>query len=657
MHTLLTLAAAMIPAGGSIQSPVTPDLLPRSQLIGFVPRGVTSFGAAIDNGWLYVLGGYFGEPHAYSTEGQSRAFLRVNLLDPRDVRLLADVDPVQGAQLVPWNGQLIRVGGMQARNTAGEPSDLHSLSDAALYRVESGEWVDLPPLPHGRSSHRVAVIEDTLHVLGGWTMRGTSKNSTWASTELVLNLSDTSTGWVERDVPFQCRAHAAAVNGNSLVVVGGLTPDRSITQDVWILDPKTGHWSKGPDFPDSGFGLSATSQGDVIAASGASGTVYSLARGATEWTPTGQLGHGRIFHEIVAEGQGSMIAVGGIVGMGVRGRVRSIERLTNEGATEPIERFVIPAPCEARNRFGIIAKSRSVYLFGGNNSLGQHDFEPENFTGEAWRLDLGSLEWTKLEPTPTPRQSIQGSVTPNGKTGLAVGGFGHNGDDAVTQSTSWSYDFEFGDWSEGPSLLGSRSQFGLARRGESLWMFGGLDYDPSRPKGEEFDHRTDVAMWDGTSTSFTDSGVTLPRPRRAFAGAALDGRYYLVGGMREGFALLDEVDVFDFESKAWSTVAAPARRRLGANLVPLDGKLYLAGGSSPIDGAKGLESNVCIECYDPKTASWSTILDDVQTEMKHARTFAVDDRLCIFTMHRAGQRRAELVFVDVQALTTLREQH
>lgn len=614
--------------------------------IGFLPRGLTSFGAASDGGWLYVLGGYFGTPHEYSVEGQSRAFMRINLLDPSDVRLLEDVEPIQSVELVAWNGKLIRVGGLHARNSSGAPSDLESSAEVASFDPISGEWTTLPSLPEPRSSHRAVVIGDTLHVVAGWTLRGADTKPHWATTHLTLELSEPGAQWASFDAPFRARAVGAAPRGADLCVIGGITPERSVSSGTWLLDTTSGTWSEGPEFPDWGFGLSATACEHGVAACGKSGVVYTLVDGGDEWATLGQLGHGRIFHELVTH-EDSLIALGGIVGMGVRGRVRNIERLTAGDTGRSMERFVVPAPGVARNRFGMFVEGGSVYLFGGNTSLGQHDFEPENFTNQAWRLDLGSLEWTRLEPLPTPRQTIQAAVNTEGAVGFAVGGFGHNGVDAVTQSSSWLYDFEFGEWTEGPALLGSRSQFGLARHEGELWAFGGLDYDPSRPKGEQFDHRVDVLRWNGKDAGFADSGVRLLTPRRAFAGAKLEGSYYMVGGMREGFSLVEDAVAFDFGEGEWRDLPAPRRPRLGADLVPIDGRLYLVGGSSPREGGKGLESNGSVECFRPETQEWSTVIEDLEMEMKHARAFQVDGRLCVLTLHRDGATRAEVVYVDV----------
>lgn len=634
--------------GDDVQAPT-----PTATSIGLLPRGLTSFGAAADGGWLYVMGGYHGTPHAYSVEGQSAAFMQVNLLEPGDLRLLPDVEPVQGVELEAWRGKLVRVGGMHARNAEGEDADLHSTDRVALFDPLEGSWTELPALPEGRSSHRAVVIGDRLHVVGGWTMTGAGAKPAWRSELLTLDLTAPDLGWASAPVPFQRRAlGAAATAAGELVVVGGLTPDRKISAETWILSADGDSWTQGPDFPDRGFGVAASPSPRGVVASGKSGEVYVLGADGGSWEPLGRLSHGRIFHELVPGVDGDLVAMGGIVGMGTRGRVRSIERLSLAPAAPAlaapsVERSSVPAPCAFRNRFGMFTHGRSLFLFGGNRSLGQHDFGPENFCDDAWRLDLGALTWAKLDPMPVRRQTMAAALVADGSTGIAVGGFGHDGEEAVTQGTSLLYDLEFGEWSEGPRLRGTRSQFGLARRGDELFVFGGLDYDPGRGD-EAFDHRLDVLRWDGASDAFEDSGIVLPRPRRAFAGARLGDRYYLVGGMREGFRTVDACDVYDFGSGTWSTIPAPSRPRLGADLVALEGALYLVGGTSPKPGAtRGFTSNPTIERFDPHTGEWTVVLEDIGADMKHARALAVDGRLLVVTLHRAGTPRVELIHVNL----------
>src|SRR5688572_26189726 len=57
-------AAASAPASGASETALPGSL--NGQVLALMPRGLTTFGAATHRGALYVLGGYFGTPHAYS---------------------------------------------------------------------------------------------------------------------------------------------------------------------------------------------------------------------------------------------------------------------------------------------------------------------------------------------------------------------------------------------------------------------------------------------------------------------------------------------------------------------------------------------------------------------------------------------------------------
>src|SRR5690606_32940670 len=130
-----------------------------------------------------------------------------------------------------------------------------------------------------------------------------------------------------------------------------------------------------------------------------------------------------------------------------------------------------------------------------------------------------------------------------------------------------SYDFETEAWElRANGLPQARTQFGLTEHAERLWIFGGLDFDASKQGREQFAHPLNVLSADLTrlDAGFSDSGVTLPRPRRAHAGARLGDKYYLVGGMAAGFELVDPCDVYDFSTRTWRTFTCPSRTRIGA---------------------------------------------------------------------------------------------
>ena len=93
--------------------------MPLATLDGRVPRPTTSFGAAVSDGWLYVVGGYTGPPHDYYWEGQEDDFYRVNLHDRTHIEYLPHYDRLQSCSLEAHDGEIIRVGGMMAQNGRG----------------------------------------------------------------------------------------------------------------------------------------------------------------------------------------------------------------------------------------------------------------------------------------------------------------------------------------------------------------------------------------------------------------------------------------------------------------------------------------------------------------------------------------------------------
>jgi hypothetical protein len=117
--------------------------------------GVTRMG-----GSLYVLGGYFGQPHNYSKEFQSGEFMRLDVATGK----WQELPPIQGLQsvaLVNDGRYLYRVGGMRALNAAGEPENLQSVKEVARFDPVARTWTALPDLPEPRSSHQALIAPRT----------------------------------------------------------------------------------------------------------------------------------------------------------------------------------------------------------------------------------------------------------------------------------------------------------------------------------------------------------------------------------------------------------------------------------------------------------------------------------------------------------------
>jgi N-acetylneuraminic acid mutarotase len=164
--------------------------------------------------------------------------------------------------------------------------------------------------------------------------------------------------------------------------------------------------------------------------------------------------------------------------------------------------------------------------------------------------------------------------------------------------------------------------------------FGGLDYDPRRAQADRFRHELDVlaAPLKPREMIFSETKTAVPQPRRAFAGALHGDTYYLVGGMREGFDLVETCEAHDFTANTWRTIACPERLRLSAQLVALGEKLYVAAGSSR--GPNGqLEPDPSLEVYDPATNTWTMVLDRLPIEPRHVHMLPYRDRLLLFGTH------------------------
>ena len=634
-------------------NPIRHPDVPIAKIDESLPKSTTSFGAVVDGGWLYVIGGYTGPPHDYYLEEQCRDFYRVNLHDRSHVEYLPNEQRIQSCSLEAHDGRIIRIGGMVALNNKTEDQALDSLTNVMMFDTEFGEWMPLPSLPSRRSSHDSTTVGSRIVVAGGWGMDHESKTSIWNDDVIVLDMEDIDAGWKSIPAPFQRRALATTSIGDNVYVIGGLTSDRKMSKDLDILDLETETWSKGPEYPGTAFGVAAESVDGRIIASGSDGRIFAWAPGETEWSQVGTLTFPRFFHQMAVSSPEDVFFIGGI-SRGVR--PVHIEHL--DMAADPEENWVrhmaMPSPMNSKNRQAVFMHDGWIYLFGGNNSTGQHDFEAENFLAEGHRLSLAGMEWKPAADFPRQRQTIQSAMTPDAKSVFAIGGFGHDGEVARTWDEGFKYDMKNDSWSRDvPRLPVPRSQFGLVEHEGDLWVFGGLDYDSRRPEGDQFRHLTEVvsASHANGDEMFTHDGIHLTTPRRAFAAAKDGNRYYLVGGMKENFQGVDECEYFDFDSRTFVDIASPARSRLSAELVALDGKLYLAGGSSPKAEGGGFEANRSIEVYDPASNRWSMLMEEIPINPRHMRMMPYRGQLLIFSSHVDDADMVHLVFINPEMKT------
>lgn len=653
---LLVACASNAPQVASTKAPAaTPSPLPkadnlpeaplpapgRAALVGLVDRAVTSFGAAALSEHVYTLGGYTGTPHEYVSEDQSDGFARYDLASDK-WESLPSPGKSQSATLTSYAGRLIRVGGMRIENHRGEPTRLTSLTTVEVFDPQTSTWTAATPLPEARSSHATALVGSRLYVIGGWALNGPMDGARWADSMLVADLAQPTLQWTRVPMPFKSRALGAATLDRFIVTVGGME-GRRIQRLVHVFDTVSGTWAQGPELPEPGFGVAVTSDQNRVYASGASGKVYVLNPAVERWEVHGELVFPRFFHAALTTEDHRLLFFGGIPSDQAADRLRHIEELTATGAM--FATWTVNNPSGAKNRQGIFALGNRLLTFGGNKALGQHDFAPENFLQVSFELDVGSLAWRPRAPFPNAGQSMQTVVTESG-IGVALGGFGPSGATLAARKDAFQYDLEKDTWTPIPPLPGARTQFGFVEYDAKLWLFAGMDFDDSKSGDAMFSYPMEVLSRPVTDTSaFAPSGVQIQRPRRAFAGALLDDDYYMVGGMAGGFAPVSDCDAFNFTSKSWKAIACPSRVRIGAELVALNGKLYLLAGRSKSSADGDLSDDGRVEVYDPQTNTWSQLVDRLPIEDTHQlRAFALNNRILIYTGQRNDDRVQLVVF-------------
>ncbi|MCA8935061.1 MAG: hypothetical protein KDB68_02540 [Planctomycetes bacterium] len=621
-----------------------------------MPQAFTSFGACAQGGYLYMIGGHTGAPHEYDREGFNRNFYRLNLHDRSSWEILPGGVGLQSVALVSDGERLYRVGGMTALNAPDQPHQLTSTLEVQAFDPLNRAWTSLPDLPDNRSSHDAVIHDGKLFVFGGWKLAADSLEDNadegdWHDTALVLDPNAEKPAWKTLTQPFKTRAIALASCGTHIYAIGGMSPE-GITSAVHLYDPATNEWSDGPELPGFAFGTSAFAMDGRVYATNWEGKLFSHAPGEDAWCADATLTFPRFFHRLVAVGNGQLAAIGGVTR---GGQIRNIEWL-KPGANSPkVTRVVIPAPGNAKARQGIFFFNNNLYVFGGNNSVLDHQFKPENFLNEAFKISLTSLSAERIATLPVNRQSFQTFMTGTQdrfaeKIGYAVGGFGHDGKAAVSHSEIFQYSIDADVWEPAKlKLPAPLTQFGVAEHDGKVYLFGGLDFDPARGKKEQFQESRTIWQFDPEAKE--DSGKDrfvaltpkLPVSRRAFGGAVLGDKYYLVGGMTKDFEELDRCDVYDFRTGEWSQIPNPRDARLSPKLIPLNGKLYLVGGSSPT--LEGFKRNTSVEVFDPATGKWAVVIDDLGENLGELQAFACGERILMYSVHN-DSNEIRLLFIE-----------
>jgi N-acetylneuraminic acid mutarotase len=149
---------------------------------------------------------------------------------------------------------------------------------------------------------------------------------------------------------------------------------------------------------------------------------------------------------------------------------------------------------------------------------------------------------------------------------------------------------EAAPWTFAQSMSQRRSYVAAALAGGEIYAAGGMVGETGRflDVFQRYDPQTDT--WTTLDR--------LPEPVRAGAGAALDGKIYVIGGqVQEGSGR--QVFAYDVAARRWQERAPLPEPRFNVAAVALGGKVYALGGF----GGEREHSDVFV--YDPASDSWS----------------------------------------------------
>ncbi len=610
---LLGLPRPTLPQDPSPGSPHLPTSAARPA--GLIPRAVTSFGAAHLGGFAYTLGGYFGMPHDYHDQGQSAAFQRFSLLDG-SWEDLPSPGAMQSVALVSHGNALFRSGGMVILNGPGEDARLESRDTFARFDLDLREWSELPPLPEPRSSHMAAVLDGSLYVAGGWQLFPDDRESVWRDTLLRYDLSQEEGGrWESFAAPFRRRALGVAAIRGHIVVVGGIDPEGSVSSSVNVFRPEESDpWSKGPDYPESAFGISIVGVGDRVYGSAGDGVVHSWAPGENAWRAETSWIFPRFFHQIVPGRAGEIVALGGVAR---GGRVRHVEamNLTDGEARTVTHRWSVPAPGLAIGGQILNLTGNELYAFGGFDREGAA-------VQDCHRLDLLSMNWERRSPL--PMGLVNASTSKAVRTQAHLGLFSSGAEATGARTAGLAYDYKYDSW-EAQEYVGvdTVSEGRTAQHGEDTWLFASEG----------------LLLREADSTRFETTDLHLPTVRRNFAVAADDDLAVLVGGVDADGEALQHCDVFRFSDRSWSRLPAPKGVRHAPQAVFSGGRLVVLG------GLQSDSAQPWMEVFDFGESTWQPLrLDEIEKASASLLTFG--DRLLVHSP-RADTAAVDLVLIDL----------
>jgi N-acetylneuraminic acid mutarotase len=194
--------------------------------------------------------------------------------------------------------------------------------------------------------------------------------------------------------------------------------------------------------------------------------------------------------------------------------------------------------------------------------------------------------WSLRKGLPSKRRAINGVTPINGKLYVA-GGF--NAASALTR-TLFVYTPGSNSWLQGASMPRAGSCGAQGTISGLLYVYVGCT-------GVANEHR----FFRYNPASNTWSTLPLPPSKHSTPSAAgvIAGKFYLAGGLGDGFQINQSLHAYNPATNSWATRAPIPAVQANGNFGVLNGKLYSAGGA---------DENIVrtVWAYTPSTNSWAS---------------------------------------------------
>jgi N-acetylneuraminic acid mutarotase len=239
---------------------------------------------------------------------------------------------------------------------------------------------------------------------------------------------------------------------------------------------------------------------------------------------------------------------------------------------------------ENNSEFALAEANGKLYVLGG--------YPPSRQTARTVQVyDIASDRWTLGPPLPQPNNHGMAAAV-NGKIYLLGGQTTDDQQGATAVNTVYELDPATGAWAEKARMPTARSGGVAVAQGGKIYVAGGRV-----PRGNDF------AAYDPAADRW-ETLPDLPSQRNHIAGVAINGRIHIVGGrLGNGLSPVksDAHEVFDPQTRTWTTAAPMLSGRSGINAVVARGCFHVWGGEAP----SGMTPQH--EYYDPRTNQWASL--------------------------------------------------